>query len=1179
MPIKPPNLDDRKYADIVRDARQLIPQYCPEWTNLGDADPGMTLVQLFAWMTEMTIYRLNRVPDKTYIHFLNFIGEERREARPSLVPLTFELRTEDGRAAEIPPYSRASTRQKEGVDALHFLTIDPLSVHDSNVTRIVAVHAGLRPTVREIPFDAHPETDKALLFGRGSGVQLFKMDPVEHGPRAYTPYQYLYIAHEDFRLMDFKPIDGQRIGRVRIRSAGAENLPIGSLFRWEYYTGEGDGWQPVQLDEEEDEVLGLPEVAIRGLLPGLAEVDRFGRDEDAFDVPEQVREDKYWIRGTVDYERWLAHRMQEDLEITWRDDRGGEERTINNWEVRATGRNLEFFVQDMPPIRAGWTVKLTMVDRSMPAGRNSYLPKHRWFYRRGEQWEVVPTERIRYQGTSIVLTGPFNEMASDGYNLRAERIETAFIRGFLPELEVELTWLRPVEVHLAYGPETGAAGPIPMSELPALPFQPAPTIPPLLGMKFFIGSDLFENRAQKPVILEVEVGFERESEPVEEPKDDYHMQLCYRAADSWRVVQDAQGLFNEFTFADLDPEGALEPGRRKIRLVLDPKEQLKGLHRAIIGGQETTWLRIELSKAALTHQPDKKTAPQPILLKIYSVKLGYDGVIGRDIYEQPMPGCKVATVGYREHNRRMTRVLTRAAGRLAEDYPFDRFIDINDDGAGSKDAKAGQGHHALYFQLDKPLPAGNRHAFLFKTRGETFLPEAISVDWEILESAGPGRLRWSRLNSSQDGRPSYRINRPGVLEFSYTDPVVTPPEGTWVRALYRNNEGGDDIPALPPLSHLMLNTVEGVNLHQFRMEKFSGLGVPHQSIQLRRFPIFLHNEESEHSQFTHPDRFADIRVYVTEEDGVRREWRRSPGNSLLTASKDDRVFIVDAVEGTLTFGNGIRGRMLPVGNYNLAVEVYHTVPGDSGNVRAGSVGLCEGFNDLVTVHNLLPATGGRNAESIEEIIRRAPSVLTSRDRAVTRLDFEIIAKEASGEVARAACDGRMAADGQIEVVVLAQRRESEKIPDPFLSAGLKEHVQRYLAKRCLVNVTPRVRLATFKEVDVSVTLRLRPNANILLVRERARQWVETFLDPYLGGLDGQGWPFGGTLYAQDFGRMVSDIAEVRHVVDVNLYDIGAGTDKTVPGWEQGQGTTTCVLDSADLFVLRKVRIRSEEDES
>ena len=84
MPIKPPNLEDRRYEDILAEAESLIPQYCPEWTNLSNADPGMTLVQLFSWMTELTIYRLNRVPDKTYIHFLNFIGEERQRANSSV---------------------------------------------------------------------------------------------------------------------------------------------------------------------------------------------------------------------------------------------------------------------------------------------------------------------------------------------------------------------------------------------------------------------------------------------------------------------------------------------------------------------------------------------------------------------------------------------------------------------------------------------------------------------------------------------------------------------------------------------------------------------------------------------------------------------------------------------------------------------------------------------------------------------------------------------------------------------------------------------------------------------------------------------------------------------------------------------------------------------------------------
>ena len=146
MPIKPPNLDDRRYEDIVAEARRLIPQYCPDWTNLGDADPGMTLVQLFAWMTEMTIYRLNRVPDKTYIHFLNFIGEERKPALPAVLPVTFLPRNE-GESIEVPPFSKVATRQREDHPALDFLTTQPLTVHDANIIRVMAVRGGQNPAV------------------------------------------------------------------------------------------------------------------------------------------------------------------------------------------------------------------------------------------------------------------------------------------------------------------------------------------------------------------------------------------------------------------------------------------------------------------------------------------------------------------------------------------------------------------------------------------------------------------------------------------------------------------------------------------------------------------------------------------------------------------------------------------------------------------------------------------------------------------------------------------------------------------------------------------------------------------------------------------------------------------------------------------------------------------------
>jgi hypothetical protein len=79
MPIKLPNLDDRTFADLVAEAHTLIPVHAPEWTNHNESDPGITLVELFAYLSEIQIYRLNRVTDANVCAFLRLIdGVERK---------------------------------------------------------------------------------------------------------------------------------------------------------------------------------------------------------------------------------------------------------------------------------------------------------------------------------------------------------------------------------------------------------------------------------------------------------------------------------------------------------------------------------------------------------------------------------------------------------------------------------------------------------------------------------------------------------------------------------------------------------------------------------------------------------------------------------------------------------------------------------------------------------------------------------------------------------------------------------------------------------------------------------------------------------------------------------------------------------------------------------------------
>src|SRR6185503_4751856 len=89
--IPAPKLDDRTYADIVAEAMRLIPRYCPEWTNHNPSDPGITLLELTAWMTELILYRLNRVFEKNYLAFLDLIGVWLCSPQSAHTLLTFEM--------------------------------------------------------------------------------------------------------------------------------------------------------------------------------------------------------------------------------------------------------------------------------------------------------------------------------------------------------------------------------------------------------------------------------------------------------------------------------------------------------------------------------------------------------------------------------------------------------------------------------------------------------------------------------------------------------------------------------------------------------------------------------------------------------------------------------------------------------------------------------------------------------------------------------------------------------------------------------------------------------------------------------------------------------------------------------------------------------------------------------
>lgn len=91
MSLPSPNLDNRTFQEIVDEAKGRIGRRCPEWTDHNVSDPGVTLIELFASMTEMMLFQLNQVPEKNYLKFLEMIGISLEPPAPARTDLRFRL--------------------------------------------------------------------------------------------------------------------------------------------------------------------------------------------------------------------------------------------------------------------------------------------------------------------------------------------------------------------------------------------------------------------------------------------------------------------------------------------------------------------------------------------------------------------------------------------------------------------------------------------------------------------------------------------------------------------------------------------------------------------------------------------------------------------------------------------------------------------------------------------------------------------------------------------------------------------------------------------------------------------------------------------------------------------------------------------------------------------------------
>ena len=250
MPLEAPNLDDRRFKDLFEELRSLIPRYAPEWTDHNLSDPGITMMQLFSYLGEIVLFRLNRVPDRNYIKFLQLIGVEQKPAAPARAEVTFQLilpapptvyipqGTQIGAQVEPPPQSAIATPMlpPEAEEPVTFETDEPLIAIDAELTAIQVfdgktfteyTQANQVPNQFYPAFGTEPANGNALYLGFASD----------------NPFP---VAEINLLVRVF--VNSTAAPEHRCDVAGNQVLPAARV-AWEYW--DGSDWNKLSLLKDE----------------------------------------------------------------------------------------------------------------------------------------------------------------------------------------------------------------------------------------------------------------------------------------------------------------------------------------------------------------------------------------------------------------------------------------------------------------------------------------------------------------------------------------------------------------------------------------------------------------------------------------------------------------------------------------------------------------------------------------------------------------------------------------------------------------------------------------------------------------------------------------------------------------------------------------------------------------
>jgi len=278
--LAPPLLDGRTYKEILAEAKRRIPGYTPEWTDFNASDPGVTLLELFAWLSETFLWELNKTPEKAFESFLSLINYPVRPAHPASVPLVFQA-SSDAKMAFVPKGASFSANVAGAPEPVVFEVREGLSLV-SPAIKDMRNDDGVFPG--KIPVKAQDDTPESFLpFG----------EYARQGSAFYVGFGKEGISAQAIAgdlFPESMTIFVQVVGGETSQGEG-HSVELA----WEVLTGENI-WAPLKIEVDQTEQFTKSGIL---KLAGL-------KNARAISLYEESEAPLFWMRCTVNFGHFSA---------------------------------------------------------------------------------------------------------------------------------------------------------------------------------------------------------------------------------------------------------------------------------------------------------------------------------------------------------------------------------------------------------------------------------------------------------------------------------------------------------------------------------------------------------------------------------------------------------------------------------------------------------------------------------------------------------------------------------------------------------------------------------------------------------------------------------------------------------------------------------------------------------